>query len=61
MLHPDRGGPPDSQRPRQCPVLRTTSQWFGVTYPADKPFVVESIRKLIAAGEYPEKLVLSCP
>lgn len=40
----------------QCMVLRTTSQWFGVTYPADKPFVVESIRKLIAAGEYPEKL-----
>ncbi|MBC8126912.1 MAG: NTP transferase domain-containing protein [Gloeobacteraceae cyanobacterium ES-bin-144] len=40
----------------KCPVLRTTSQWFGVTYPDDKPFVVESIRKLIAAGEYPEKL-----
>jgi NDP-sugar pyrophosphorylase family protein len=40
----------------KCPVLRTTSQWFGVTYPADKPFVVESIRRLIAAGEYPEKL-----
>jgi NDP-sugar pyrophosphorylase family protein len=40
----------------QCPVLRTTSQWFGVTYPEDKPVVVESIRKLIAAGEYPEKL-----
>jgi NDP-sugar pyrophosphorylase family protein len=40
----------------KCPVLRTTSQWFGVTYPADKPFVVESIRRLIAAGEYPELL-----
>ena len=40
----------------ECPVLSTTSQWFGVTYPDDKPFVVESIRKLIAAGEYPEKL-----
>ena len=40
----------------QCPVLRTTSQWFGVTYPDDKPFVVESIAKLIAAGNYPEKL-----
>ncbi len=39
-----------------CPVLRTTSQWFGVTYPQDKPVVVESIRKLIAAGEYPGKL-----
>lgn len=40
----------------QCPVLKTTSQWFGVTYPDDKPFVVESIAKLIAEGEYPEKL-----
>lgn len=40
----------------QCPVLQTTSTWFGVTYPDDKPFVVESIRKLIDAGEYPEKL-----
>lgn len=41
----------------QCPVLRTTSPWFGVTYPDDKPFVVESIGKLIAAGEYPHSLV----
>jgi NDP-sugar pyrophosphorylase family protein len=41
----------------QCGVLQTTSQWFGVTYPADKPFVVESIRKLIDDGEYPAQLV----
>lgn len=41
----------------QCQVLRTTSQWFGVTYPEDKPFVVESIRRLIAAGDYPSPLV----
>lgn len=40
----------------RCPVLRTTSQWFGVTYPDDKPFVVESIRKLVELGEYPAKL-----
>ena len=39
-----------------CPVLSTTSNWFGVTYPDDKPFVVESINKLIAQGEYPAKL-----
>ncbi len=39
-----------------CRVLETTSLWFGVTYPDDKPHVVESIRRLIAAGEYPEKL-----
>ena len=37
-------------------VLRTTSSWFGVTYREDRPFVVENIRKLFAAGEYPEKL-----
>lgn len=40
----------------KCLVLRTTSQWFGVTYPDDKPFVVDSIRRLIAEGVYPEKL-----
>lgn len=41
----------------RCSVLQTTSPWFGVTYPDDKAYVVESIRKLIAAGEYPEDLV----
>jgi len=40
----------------RCQVLRTTSSWFGVTYPGDKPHVVESIRQLIAAGEYPSQL-----
>lgn len=40
----------------ECPLLRTTSQWFGVTYPDDKPVVVESIQKLIEAGEYPSPL-----
>jgi len=39
-----------------CPVLQTSSPWFGVTYPDDKPYVVESIRKLIALGAYPEQL-----
>jgi UTP-glucose-1-phosphate uridylyltransferase len=37
-------------------VLRTNDSWFGVTYREDRPQVVESIRKLIAAGAYPEKL-----
>ena len=36
-----------------CHVLPTTSSWFGVTYPDDKPRVMESIEKLIKAGEYP--------
>lgn len=40
----------------RCSVLQTTSSWFGVTYPEDKPFVVQSIQKAIAAGEYPAKL-----
>ena len=39
-----------------CPVLRTSSQWFGVTYPEDKPRVVDSIARLIDAGEYPVSL-----
>ncbi len=39
-----------------CSVLRTTSHWFGVTYPEDKPHVVASIRKLIESGEYPADL-----
>jgi dTDP-glucose pyrophosphorylase len=45
-----RGGKAD------CSVLETTSHWFGVTYPDDKAHVVASIRRLIAAGEYPEQL-----
>ena len=39
-----------------CAVIPTTSHWFGVTYPADKPHVVASIQQLIAAGEYPGRL-----
>jgi len=37
-------------------VLPTASTWFGVTYREDRPRVVESIRALIAKGEYPERL-----
>jgi choline kinase len=37
-------------------VIPTSSQWFGVTYKEDAPGVAESLRKLIAAGEYPERL-----
>lgn len=37
-------------------ILRSNSRWFGVTYREDKPFVVESIRKMVEAGVYPEKL-----
>jgi hypothetical protein len=37
-------------------VLATASTWFGVTYREDKPQVMESIKKLIAEGRYPENL-----
>ena len=39
-----------------CKVLPTKSRWFGVTYREDKPAVVNAIAKLVAEGEYPEKL-----
>ena len=37
-------------------VLKSNDQWFGVTYREDKPYVVASIRGLVDAGVYPEKL-----
>jgi UTP-glucose-1-phosphate uridylyltransferase len=37
-------------------VLPTPSHWFGVTYREDRAVVVESIRALIRAGEYPQRL-----
>lgn len=40
----------------ECAVLETNGSWFGVTYPDDKPFVQASIQKLIASGQYPEKV-----
>ena len=39
-----------------CCVLPTDSSWFGVTYREDKPRVMESIRALVDAGEYPSNL-----
>jgi NDP-sugar pyrophosphorylase family protein len=40
----------------RCKILRTPDPWFGVTYREDHPRVVESIRQLVARGDYPEKL-----
>ncbi|MDL2239770.1 nucleotidyltransferase [Bacteroidales bacterium OttesenSCG-928-L14] len=37
-------------------VLSSSAQWFGITYKEDRESVVENINKLIAQGEYPEKL-----
>jgi len=37
-------------------VLNSNSNWFGVTYKEDKPFVVNEIKRLVNEGKYPEKL-----
>ena len=37
-------------------VLRSTDKWYGVTYQADKPVVVEAIREKTAQGLYPDDL-----
>ena len=37
-------------------VLKTTSDWFGVTYKEDKPMLMAKIEELITAGEYPRNL-----
>ena len=37
-------------------VLDTTSQWFGVTYIEDRPFVVSKFKELVENGEYPSPL-----
>lgn len=37
-------------------VLHSADKWFGVTYKEDKPFVMDSIRKLKEAGVYPDVL-----
>ncbi len=37
-------------------VLRTADKWFGVTYAADKPVVVEALREMTRQGLYPDGL-----
>ncbi len=37
-------------------VLKTSSDWFGVTYKEDKPMLMAKIEELIEAGEYPRNL-----
>ena len=39
-----------------CEVLDTTSKWFGVTYPEDRPGTVEKFQKLHDEGVYPDKM-----
>lgn len=37
-------------------VLKSKDKWFGVTYKEDRDAVVASVRELVDAGIYPEKL-----
>lgn len=37
-------------------VLRTADRWYGMTYTADREQVMQAIRGLVKAGQYPEKL-----
>ncbi|MDR1027478.1 MAG: hypothetical protein LBL46_03625 [Rickettsiales bacterium] len=36
--------------------IGTDSEWFGVTYAEDRPGVVERLRALTAAGDYPDSI-----
>lgn len=40
----------------QVKVLKSTDQWFGVTYKEDKPIVIQKINQLIKNGIYPANL-----
>jgi hypothetical protein len=37
-------------------VLPTTDTWFGVTHANDKPKVMETLRTMVARGEYPSPI-----
>jgi dTDP-glucose pyrophosphorylase len=40
----------------KCKVFSNESAWFGVTYPEDKPEVMNAISELVSSGKYPQKL-----
>ena len=40
----------------RCRVFGSQSDWFGVTYPEDKPTVQAALQALHQAGEYPDRL-----
>ena len=37
-------------------VLQSADKWYGVTYQADRPMVVDAIRRMTDSGLYPEQL-----
>ena len=38
-------------------VLSTNATWFGITYPQDKPYVQQELKKLHDKGVYPPALL----
>ena len=40
----------------KCKVFESSSEWFGVTYPEDKPIVMNALKTLMEQGKYPAKL-----
>jgi len=44
------------RRGLKVPVLFTEDQWFGVTYQADGPQVINELKKMIEIGIYPSNL-----
>ncbi len=40
----------------RCRVFRSQSEWFGVTYPEDKPTVTAALKRLHDDGKYPTRL-----
>lgn len=45
-----------ANKPGSIRILETQSQWFGLTYPADKLLVAKQLLQLIQLGIYPTKL-----
>lgn len=45
-----------SEQKAAIEILEGGKTWFGVTYPEDKPTVIQMLEKLHKAGDYPEKL-----
>ena len=39
-----------------CEVLPTSAEWFGVTYPGDKPMVMQRLKDLVDKKQYPSPL-----
>ena len=44
------------EKKAQVKVLKSSEQWFGVTFQEDKPMVVQSFARLTAEGVYPDNL-----